>query len=282
VAFPWADPIARAHDRLGPGPESDVDQGSVGGIRGGHPRPAWLPVHPGGVSQGGLSGIEKDLLAVLAAEDLMAEVTRVAQDGPHGAGRPGVAWAMRVPPRIIGTRGRDCLGRQRCGNGLEAESIVGVEAKDATDHRGTIRVGDQVVQLDARRRLFRIRVVSRLGQAVSVGRAAPEPTPGTGVSGHCHPDAVANPPPLRLGQPTEEAHQQVVGLRVGIDSSTDLRYPQARLIVSQDREDQPNWLPAKARCGSAMTRSDQPRAGLRRSLSRRAASGRRSHGRDRD
>jgi hypothetical protein len=63
------------------------------------------------------------------------------------------------------------------------------------------------------------------------------------MRGHRSSDAVPYPIALGLGQTAEEAHQQVVRLGLGIDSSADFRHPKADAVMDENWKHEAELVP---------------------------------------
>src|SRR5690349_712670 len=74
--------------------------------------------------------------------------------------------------------------------------------------------------------------------SVAVVGAAAEPPACSAMSQHGVAGARLQASSLRFGEPAEEAHQHLVTFAVGIDPTTELRYPEVDSVVGQLREHQ--------------------------------------------
>jgi hypothetical protein len=75
-----------------------------------------------------------------------------------------------------------------------------------------------------------------VGQGVPVGRPAAEVAAfDVGLGGHGGADPDLDPVPLAFGDAAEHAHDQVVGLVVGVDRAADLGHPQRHAVVGKQR-----------------------------------------------
>ena len=76
-------------------------------------------------------------------------------------------------------------------------------------------------------------------QAVAVVDSTAEPASVGRHGQHGRAGPVLDPASLGLGETAEDAHDQVVGLAVGIDPPADLRHPQLDAVVAQGNK----WSP---------------------------------------
>ena len=81
-----------------------------------------------------------------------------------------------------------------------------------------------------------VRVRAGIYEHVAIRWPSAEPATGLGVGGHGGTNPVADSVALCLGEPAEEAHEQIVCLGVRIDAPAHLGHPEAHAVVDQDGE----------------------------------------------
>ena len=126
-----------------------------------------------------------------------------------------------------------------------ADAVV-EHLEDALHDRRRVGIGQERAQLDAGRRLLALRVRHVcVDESVAVVRPPTEPSAGSAVGEHRVAGARLQPAPLGLRQPTEETHEHLVALAIGVDATTELRHPQLDAVVGQCREDELELTPGE-------------------------------------
>jgi hypothetical protein len=131
---------------------------------------------------------------------------------------------------------RDAVLAQPASDGGHA-APGDVLLEDAPHDRRGDRVRLEPVEVLAAGGLARVGVRAGVGEPVAVGRpSAEKPAFQFGLCLHRRPDADLDAVPLALAHAATERHDEIVGVRAGVDGAADLGHPQADAVVHEDRE----------------------------------------------
>src|SRR5206468_682382 len=130
--------------------------------------------------------------------------------------------AMRVARRVVRGRGRDAVARQAGRDGVQACAFEEL-GEDPLHDRSTDRIGCELAQPLANRRLAGIRVRTDIDEGVAIRwPAAEEASFDRSLRGHRGADAGLDASALALAHPAVQAHHKVVRFGPGINGATNL------------------------------------------------------------
>lgn len=131
--------------------------------------------------------------------------------------------------------------------------------------------------------LVRIWMRLAISHAISVGwPAAEEPAFDGGLGAHRRADPGLDAVAFAFTHPAVEAHDNLVRVGAGVDGTAYLGYPELNAVVDEHRESEAKLVPVEGSLGLTDNYGLEGASWISGWCSRRAASGRLAHGRDRD
>ena len=188
-----------------------------------------------GRAGGRVRGFDELVASALATDNLVAEVAGVSEDGSHGGATPdaGRSWmTLRADLSGAGVS----LALEDVGDRAVADALV-EHLEDASHDRRRVRIGLEGPKSYARGGLVSLGMRRvRVHDPVAVVGATAQPAPGCAVSEHGVARPRLQPAAFRLGEPSEEAHEHLVALAVGVDPATEFGHPELDAVVRELRE----------------------------------------------
>ena len=125
---------------------------------------------------------------------------------------------------------------QNVRDGAVAETLVG-HLEDAADDRRCVGIGLERAEPDTGDRLGPLWVrMFGVHDAIAVVGPTTQPAAGRAVREHRVAGPGLQPAAFSLGESSEQAHQHLVALAIGIDAATEFRDPQVDAVMGELRE----------------------------------------------